>query len=452
MADLLSLLNLGSAGIAAQSAGASVAANNVANANTAGYSRQRVDLEALLASPLVGGVQARSPERYASSLLQSRIQNAAGQLSSSQAFSNAMSDFESTATAGDTIDVQLGNLFSQLSTASVSPSDPTARDAVVSSLRALVTGFNQRAAEVGNARGEADHRVTDGAQLVTTLAHQLAGANQAIGKSSDPTLLDQRDAFAKQLAELTGAGARVDPDGQMRLTLADGTVLVDGTHAATLQATPDPTTGYAKLTVVDGPASRDVTAAISGGSIGAALRLRDGTLAQVAQQLDQVAFDTAQSMNAASVTHAALDGTSGHAIFAAPAVVAGAAAALALDPALDADSKNLALGTVGQGPGDNGGALALFGVGTAAVSGGKTLGDAALGVVQTIAQATAVAKGDLARDKLVSSHLDDLRDSLAGVDTQEELTNLARFQQASNAMTKVISAVDDMLSSLIDRL
>ena len=43
-------------------------------------------------------------------------------------------------------------------------------------------------------------------------------------------------------------------------------------------------------------------------------------------------------------------------------------------------------------------------------------------------------------------------DSLAGVDIQEELTNLARFEHASSAMTKLVSTIHDLLGDLIDRL
>jgi flagellar hook-associated protein FlgK len=45
-----------------------------------------------------------------------------------------------------------------------------------------------------------------------------------------------------------------------------------------------------------------------------------------------------------------------------------------------------------------------------------------------------------------------LSDSLSGVDTQEELTNLARFQNASAAMTKFVSSIDTMLTNIIQNL
>jgi flagellar hook-associated protein 1 FlgK len=236
--------------------------------------------------------------------------------------------------------------------------------------------------------------------------------------------------------------------------LDGGAVLVDGNRAASLAATPDPTTGVARLEVVDGNSRRDVTGAIGGGTVGANLRFRDQTVAQVSGQLDQIAFDVTSSMNAVHTANAGLDGVTGRAMFTPLTQVAGAASAMAIDPALDADASLLALAAPGGGPGDNRGALALFAVGTQNVASGgsRTIGDAALDVVSGVALTSADAQGSVMRDGLVSDHLDSLRDSLAGVDTQEELTNLARFEHASSAMTKVVSTIDGMLGSLISSL
>jgi flagellar hook-associated protein 1 FlgK len=240
----------------------------------------------------------------------------------------------------------------------------------------------------------------------------------------------------------------------MRFVLEGGAVLVDGGRAATLAATPDATTGMARIEVVDGGSRRDVTGAIGGGSMGANLRFRDQTVAQVSSQLDQVAFDVTSSLNAVHTANAGLDGGTGRPMFTPLSGVSGAASAIAVDPALSADSKLLALGTVGAGPGDNRGALALFAVSSQNVASGgtRTLGDAALDIVSGVALAGADAKASATRDGIVSEHLVGLQDSLAGVDTQEELTNLARFEHASTAMAKFVSTIDGMLGSLIERL
>jgi flagellar hook-associated protein 1 FlgK len=455
MSDLLSLLSLGSAAIAAQNTGISVAANNVANANTVGYSRQRADLESLQAAPLVGGVRSGSPDRFQDNLLYGRVQTAAGSLAMSQAFADALSELESgLATGGATLDEQVGALFSKLSVASAAPTDSSSRDSVVSAARDLVAGIQRRAADVASARKEADARIRDGATSATALAKQLAASNTAVAKSNDPTQRDHRDQIAKQLGQLVGGQARIDPDGQMRYVLDGGGVLVDGGRAAALAATPDPTTGLAHLEVVDGAARRDVTSAIGSGALGASLRVRDHIAADVGTKLDQLAYDVTTSMNAVHTANAGLDGVSGRPMFAPIAQVAGAAGAMALDPALAADSKLLALGAAGAGPGDNRGALALFAIAAKPVASGgtRTLGESALDVVSGVALAAADAKDSATRDGLISDHLAGLRDSLAGVDTQEELTNLARFEHASTAMAKFVTTIDGMLGSLIDQL
>jgi flagellar hook-associated protein 1 FlgK len=455
MSDLLSLLSLGASALSAQSAGVAVTTNNVANANTPGYSRQRVDLESLEAAPLIGGVRSGAPQRLADDLLSGRIQTAAGSLAMSQAFADALAELSSTlGSGGATLDEQVGAMFSRFSAASAAPTDSASRNAVVAAARDLVSGIQRRAADVTAARKEADTRLRDGATSASSIAKQLAAANTAVARSDDPVARDHRDQLAQQLGKLVGGQARIDHDGQMRYVLDGGAVLVDGGHAAALTATPDATTGLARLEVVDGGARRDVTGAIAGGTIGAGLAFRDQTLAQVSGQLDQLAFDVTTSVNTVHTANAGLDGATGRAMFTPLTQVAGAASAIALDPGLAADPTRLALAAPGAGPGDNRGALALFALGSQSVASGgtRTLGDAAIGVVSGVATSAAGARGDATRDGLVADHLAGLRDSLSGVDTQEELTNLARFEHASTAMAKFISTIDGMLGSLIDRL
>jgi flagellar hook-associated protein 1 FlgK len=452
MSDLLSLLSLGSAGIAAQNAGVAVATNNVANANTDGYSRQRIDLESLLAAPLVGGVRSGAADRAQDNLLSGQIRTSAGSLAMSQAFADALMDVQSTATSGDGVADRLGALFAKLQTTSATPTDSASREAVVDSAKNLVDGIHRRAAELAAARDAANARIKDDVTQASDLAKHLADTNLAIAKTNDPALRDERDRTATKLAQLVGGSARIDGDGQMRFVLDGGAVLVDGQHAAQLQTTADPTTHDQHVVVSDGAAKRDVTTTLSGGKLAGEVQLRDKTLAQASGQLDQLAFDVASKFNGVHAANASLDGTTGHAMFTQPGTVAGAAQAIDIDPALAADSRLLATAAPGSGPGDNRGALALAGLATTTMGNGKTLGDSALGMIADIGSQASNASADVTRNQLVGDHLASLRDSLAGVDTQEELSNLARFEHASSAMTRFVSTIDTMLGDLIDKL
>ena len=442
MSDLLSLLSLGSAGIAAQNTGVSVASNNVANVNTEGYSRQRVDLEALPDVPLVGGVRSLDPQRFADNLLAGRIRLAGSSLAMARTTADALSDLESRLEdGGPTLSDQMASLFARFGEAASSPTDPISRRAIVTSAQSLVDGIHRRAGDLATQRTELNTRVRETAGQATDLARRLADANVAYAKTGDPAAADDRDRIAKQLSELVGGSARIDGDGQMRFVLDGGAVLVDGQRADALVASPDPTTGDTRLAVGD----RDVTAAIRGGTIGGQLAVRDGTLATAQSALDKLAYDLAQRTNGVHAANAGLDGVTGRTFFTPLASATGAASALAIDPAITSDPSKIALGAAGAGAGSNAGALAIYQL-------AGSFSDAAVAIAGDVGSAVATATADVKRDQLVSDHLAGLRDSLAGVDVQEELTNLARFQHASSAMTKFVATINDLLGELIDRL
>ncbi len=441
MSDLLSLLTFGARAVTATNGQLSVTANNVANANKDGYSRQSADAEG-------------KPVRVTDNLLAGRIQGAAGSFAMSEAFADALAEIERGLTTGGSLDEQIGGLFSKIGGALSAPTDMTSRESVVAAARALVSSMQRRSAGLSATRADTDAKMRDIATTATSLGKRLASANAAVARSTDPEALDERDRIAKELGKLVGGQARIDGDGQMRYVLDGGAVLVDGRRSAALDATPDTTTGMSRIEVVDGNSRRDVTAAFQSGAMAGLRKVRDDVIPKINGQLDQVAFDITTSMNAVHTVNAGLDGVTGRPMFTPLTQVAGAASAMAVDPALAADARLLALGAPGSGPGDNRGGLALFDVGTRNVASGgtRTLGNAALDVMSGVALSLADAKGTVTSERLVTENLAALRDSLVGVDTQEELTNLARFEHASNAMAKVITTVDDMLSSLINAL
>ncbi|HEY4243356.1 MAG TPA: flagellar hook-associated protein FlgK [Kofleriaceae bacterium] len=443
---------MGSQAIAAQNSGVAVATNNVANVNTQGYSRERVDLDALVGPPTEGGVKSGTPTRVASDLLSTRIRASAGSLAASQTTSDGLADVEAQLASGPSIGDQLGAVFAKLSQVSAAPTDPTGRDAAVAALGSLASTIRGQASTIAGATTDADKQVATIVGQANTIATQLAAANKA-AQSGDPTAADQRDQLATQLSQLVGGSARIDADGQMRFVLDGGAVLVDGTQAAQLGATPDATTGHTNVTFGSGASARDITSELGGGQLGGTLATRS-QLVGLAGQYDQYAYDLANGFNAASSANAGLDGVTGRNTFTPPPTVAGAALSLAVDPALAADSSKLATAAAGAGPGDNTGALALGALASSKVASGNTstLGDAGIGLLASLGSAAAGAKSNATADAAVDSHLGDLRDSLSGVDVTEEQANLAKFTSASQALTKFVSTINDLLSTFIENI
>ncbi|MEZ4365267.1 MAG: flagellar hook-associated protein FlgK [Kofleriaceae bacterium] len=456
MSDLLSLLSLGSSGITAHNTGIAIATNNVANVDTLGYSRQRVDLASLPAAPLVGGVRSLGPERLASELLADRLRDATGGLGQASARASALRELEQRLTGdGPSVDARLTALFGRFSELAAAPTDPTLRAATVDGAHDLAAAIRRRAHDLDDAGVEADARLGDLAREAGGLATELAAANVAVARSpDDPTLADRRDLLARQLSALVGGQARIDGDGQLRYVLDGGAVLVDGELAAAFTTQRDATTGSLRVQLGSGAATRDVTGDLAGGALGGVVAFRDGPLATLRTELDQYAYELATAFNGVHRAGAGLDGVTGRDLFVPTATATGAAAAFAVDPGVAADATWLATAAAGAGPGDNQAALALRGLADSPVVAGgtRTPVDGYLAMIGALATASRAAQADAAQGELVTDHLGDLRDALAGVDLQEELASLSRFENTTRALTRFVATVDDLLRSMIQEL
>jgi len=456
MSNLFGLLDLGSAALSAHSAGVAVAGNNAANADTEGYSRQRVDLRAELAAPLVGGVRAEGPRRADTSLLGARARDAAGAASLSRAFADALMDLDASLSGtGADVAGAIADLFARFGDASSAPMDAFVRRGVVQAARDLAANIAERARQVAQARADADARIRERTKSATELAAEIAELNRRIATTDDPTLRDRRDLAATQLAGLVGGRARIDPDDRLRFVLSGGAVLVDGDRAAKLEATPDASLGgMVRVDLVAGTHTRNVTAALDGGTIGGDLRFRDDASVQTADDLDQLAYDLATQVNATHRANAGLDGVTGRDLFVDPTAVAGAAASMAVDPTVDSDPDAIALAAAGAGPADNNGALAMLAMRDRPLAAGGTLTfvDAGIDLVATVGHAAVAADRDSALRATQRDHIAGLRDAVAGVSIQEELTRLSRFQRAAEASTRFVSTVDQLLGDIINRL
>ena len=418
MSNLFSLLNLGAGALQAYNTGVAVASNNTANVNTEGYSRQNADLRALRASPLVGGVGSDDPYRTVNDLLSARQRDSSGDLGMATAFGTAIHGLEGVLTS-DSVDVtiSLAELFAAFGDVGSAPLDSNVRDAAIGSARQLAASVQRGAHELVVSQADADARVVDLTSEATLLAQEIANANREAQISSDPTLKDRRDLAAMRLVEIVGGSARVDSDGHMRFTLPNGTVVVDGINAASFEATRDPALdNLHRIDVTFGQWRHDVTSALQSGKMAGELEFRDAIVANARTELDQLAFDLSTQINAIHRANAGLDGVAGRDLFVEPAVVLGAAAAFAVDSAVDSDSTLLAAGTVGAGPSDNQGALALVALRDQSVAAGgtKTFIDESIRFLSDIGRAASEAEVQREFQSHKHSGLADLRDSVSG--------------------------------------
>lgn len=455
MATFFSQLQLGASALMAHRSGISAAGHNIANADVEGHTRVNPNLDSraidhgggVNVSPLTG-----SPDQILAQ--RERIADAAFGRADDLTSAASTLEGEVSLDQGGLVNA-IANLFGGILDLSPDPSDSALRASLVSKTRSLAAAFHRASEAAAATREAADGRINSYAKAANNLARKISSLNEQINVKEDPALADQRAQAARELTELVGGKARVDPDGLMRFNLDDGTTLVDGVRSHELSTAPDPGNGgHLRLLVDKGHQSHDVTAAITSGRMGAQIEMRDNVAATLANDVDQLAFDLATSLNAVHRSHQGLDGSTGRDFFVQPTQVQGAARTLEVAPDILADHRRIATGAVGAGPGDNAGVQALAALQDANAAGGgtRTFMDEGVRSLTTLGVSVQRAEQDLEISNVRRESLASIRDSVSGVSVEEELSRLSQFQRASEATTRFMSTVDGMLGYLIERL
>jgi flagellar hook-associated protein 1 FlgK len=444
-------------GLAAARAGLDVTGQNIANATTQGYTRQRLETSA--AAPVrptlfstgtrAGeGVLAQGIARLGDTHLEARVRITAGAAGytavRAQAYSALEDGLKEPGTNG--VSDSLQKFWAGWQGLSNQPDKDAPASALLAAAGQLTSrtaaGYREVQTQWASTRSSAAGLVTE----VNDAAAQVADLNRQIRSSvasGAPAneLVDRRTTLTATLAGLTGATVRDNPDGTADVLLA-GNPLVAGTSARALQVT-----GPLQL---DGPGEVRVewthrpgaSAGVESGELAATLSLlapadQGGALAQAAAGYDAFAANLADQVNA-------LHANAGKGPFFAYQPER-AAASLAVVPARRED---IAAGAPGAGAFDGSVADAISGLGT-----GTGSPDAAWSAFVT--DLDAAARAELQGNALAEvSATTALQQQLGAtsVSMDEEQVNLLEYQHAYQGAARVMTAVDEMLDVLINRM
>jgi flagellar hook-associated protein FlgK len=235
--------DIGLSSLRAQQQTLSVLGNNLANAATPGYHRQRVELNTRF--PLrdddhhVGtGVDVSRIARLRNSALETALLRNTSEAGTSQQALEINRQIESLLTPGDaTIHETLSNFFNRLEKSSNAPQDLTVRQEFLSSADELMSSFNTLDQKLATLERDVRLNVDDGVKEVNQLLNDIAGLNSLIfqtrASSSEPNdLLDRRDAMVTKLTEWVDADSVSLGDGREQVLVAGGAVIVGNQSAA----------------------------------------------------------------------------------------------------------------------------------------------------------------------------------------------------------------------------
>lgn len=451
MSGLFASLSAAAHSLDAQRYGLDVTGQNIANLNTEGYVRRRIDLAERPTFDGVGGVEVLGVRATRDAFIDRRLRAELPAESRDSAMANALSVVEtSLGTTGKSIDGALNALFTAFSALSVDPQSSVARDGVLLQASRLAGAFNEMSGRLEASQEEADADVRGSVDQINDLAGTIAALNAQIG--SAPTgadvepLRDKLDVALQNLSKLTTISVISQPQGTVDVSIGSGRALVVGAESYALTVTNAPGTGLAEIRA----GGVDITDSLEGGSIGGLLAVRDEVLPDYMAQLDQLAYDVTTKINEVHSTGYDLNGNTGPLLYLPLASVQGAAAAMKVDPAVAADSSKIAASATGA-PGDNGIAKALANLrnADAARGGTSTFTEAWSVLVHTVGSDSAAARNSLSMRSETVNAIQRLRDSVSGVSLDEEAGRLMQFQRAYEANARFFAAIDSSLSVLM---
>ncbi len=456
MSSLSSSLAIASQSLQAQELEIQVTNNNIANVNTAGYTRETVNLAEAGAiqegSVSVGeGVDIVGVNSVRDNLLTLRIQQQTSQQSGAQAQVNALTQIESLfPTSGTSLSSSLSSFFTSLSSLSTDPTSTADRQTVLQNAQTVVDQFNSISAGLSGPSSGLDTNVDTDVTQINQLSSEAASLNvqllqqQAAGQTTG-TITDQLNQVETQLATLTNITVTHTSQGDSIVT-GNGTPLVIGSQSYALR-TAIGTDGHQQVWDSNGT---DITSAISGGDLGGTIEVRDTQIPALQNSLDTLANQFATAFNAAQEQGYDQNGNAGAALFTIPTTVAGSAAGISLattDPtAIAASSDNLA-----NTSGSNGNVASLLAVQNASLASGSVTTQSA-NLIYQIGNLTATATAQSTAITQSLTTLNNQQGSLSGVSIDQESANLIQFQQAYQAAAKVISTIQSLFETTINMI
>ncbi len=313
------MLGIGTSGLQAFQRALATTSHNISNANTEGFSRQRVELSARpperAGNSFFGtGVQVGAVTRIADQFVESQLRTATSGSEQYSVFHDYARRVDSLLAEADSgLSPGLQRFFGAVQDVANDPTSNPARQALLSEAESLVDRFRFLDQRLGEQRDLVNGQIASTVEEINGLAEALGRVNAdivtALGRGATPNdLLDQRDSLVRDLAERVNLTTTEQDDGALNVFIGNGQNLVLGSRTNPLVARSlgeDP----AQLDVGFGQTNTvDVSRLITGGRLGALLEVRGSVLDVAQNSLGRTAIGLAEAFNEQHRQGQGLDG------------------------------------------------------------------------------------------------------------------------------------------------
>jgi flagellar hook-associated protein 1 FlgK len=280
MPGLTELINTGWSGLDAAMQALQTVANNTANVNTPAYDVESVEQSELPGLPggvgtgtEVTSIQRAYDQFVFSEMVGATSSNQAAQVTQDNA-QNLSAIFPIASGGQGGLGAALTSFFGAMNAVGQDPTSLPDRQTLLSDAQSLAADFNSVGGQLASSQTALNGQMSSAVSTINSLTQQIANLNQQIMAQSSPgtggppnALMDSRDNLVQQLGQQLGVTIVAGANNSLDVYTTGGAALVDGGSSANLIASSG-SYGGGSLSIIYQPTGQDITASLSGGSIG----------------------------------------------------------------------------------------------------------------------------------------------------------------------------------------
>jgi flagellar hook-associated protein 1 FlgK len=459
MGTINSALSIATGALDADQAALNVVANNVANANTTGYTEEKANFKENDAITMDGvvvgdGVSETGATSQRNRVLQERLDQqqqlesaSSSRLSALDSIQNLFSVNTSSSSSGGDIGSDITHFFNSFTSLENEPTSTSYRAEVLSSATTLASDISSAAQSLNEQQTSLNQDAASVASQVNALTSSIAQLNQEITSTSPNTdagtLEDQRQADISALSKLAGINQVTTENNGLEITTTSGRVLVDGNSSFDL------TTGTVSGVTHFYLGTTDVTTELAsgGGQLGGYLTARDTDIPNALASLDQLAYSISTEVNTVNTAGENAYGTAGTDIFYAPTVVAGSALTMAVTMT---DSGDIAAAATAEGTGDSSNATQLAKLSSTTFVNGMTPSNYYSSFVSSLGSKVSAVKTENSAEETSVSQLQTQLDTLSSVNLDDEASSLTTMERSYQAASQTFTILSTLMEETLN--
>lgn len=458
MPNIYGLLSVGQTALATQQKAIDITSNNIANVNTPGYSRQRLNMEQnepirYDGGQMSTGVKAdRKIQRIYDRFINAQINGENEELGRWQAEKEILEKAELMFddASGYGLSGSMSQFWGAWQDLTNNPSGNVERVTLLADSQNLADTFNKLNYDLTELRKDADLSIKGTVDEINPRTSEIAELNLKIeeveaGGHNANDYRDKRDLLVKELSNFIDIHSFEDGDGYTHIYTANGKSLVDRGSSWDLTA-QDNGSGYAGIFWVNSQGiPEEITTEITGGKLKGWIEARDTIIPDYLQRLDDLSSGIIGAVNGLHQSGYDLNGNLGQDFFSGTN-----AQTMAINTNIEADVSLIAAASIPSAPGDESNALAIANLQHGLLVSGSTFNDYYNSLVSDVGSNVAQAATYHGHQETMLSSLENYREEISGVSLDEEMVNLIQFQSAYQAAAKIINTVDEMMDVLMN--